>query len=106
MVCDPKTMTRPNPVDYIKNARTFSGWLKTVQIAINKCDNLDQWIEIVEACYDKHDYFVYQRGIRYGLARCPYSDTLVQIRQLTRTWYENNGHVDDKKAHDYGFTPF
>lgn len=94
------------PIQYIKNARTFQGWLKTVQIAVSKCKNLDQFTEIVEACYDKHEYFVYQKGIKYGLASCPYSDVLVQIRNITRTWFEEKGYADNVIVADYGFTHF
>lgn len=94
-----------SPVDYIRNSRTFEGWLKTVQIAIKKCRNLEEFTEIVEACYEKHEWFVYEKGIRYGLASCPYSDVLVEIRRITRSWFEKNCS-DENVIGSYGFTHF
>ena len=72
-----------DPTQYIRNAKTFKGWIKTVKIALMKAEKLDNYFEVLEAIYDKHDYFVYQRGIRYGLGPSVYGDTLDTIRMLT-----------------------
>ena len=74
--------------DYIRNAKTYEGFRKTVKIALYKAKELDNYGEVLEAIYQKHDYFVYQRGIRYGLASCAYTDTLDKIRYMTRDFCE------------------
>jgi hypothetical protein len=73
-----------SPIEYIRNAKTFNGWIKTVKIALTKVEELDNYCEVLEAIYDKHDYFVYQRGIYYDLGPSAYGNTLDTIRMLTR----------------------
>jgi len=77
------------PIDYIRNAKTYQGWVKTVKIALMKVKELDNYTEVLEAIYEKHDYFVYQRGVRYGLGSCAYTDTLDQIRYMTTDFCES-----------------
>ena len=82
------TNNQPASIKYIENARSFKGWEKTVRIALSKCEDIETWEAIVQACYNKHDFFVYELGIVYGLAPSRYGNLLDTIRYLTRNWYE------------------
>jgi len=37
------------PIDYIRNAKTYQGWVKTVKIALMKVKELDNYTEVLEA---------------------------------------------------------
>lgn len=101
-------MKEHKSIKYIRNSKTFNGWLKTVSIAIKNCKDLDAYEQIVEACYDKHDYFVYYVGIEYDLSPSRYGNLLEEIRKITRTWYENYCEQNgiETEGFMYGFTSF
>ena len=89
-------------LDYINNARSFKGWITTVRIALQKCKTVEEWNQIVAACYDKHHWFVDgPLQIRYGLAPSRYGDTLGIIKSLTRDWYFQNVELFPKPLHFY-----
>jgi|TARA_A100000172_G_C2992059_1_gene93192 hypothetical protein len=91
-------------VDYIYNSRTFDGWEKTVRIALKKCKTKDEFGDIVHACYDRHDFWVSSRGIKYGVGS-RYMNLLERIESLTRAWYVTN-FPDEKITPFIGFAIF
>ena len=90
------------PVDYIYNSRTFDGWEKTVRIALSKCKTKDKFNDIVEACYDRHMFWVDVRGIRYDMGPSRYANLLERIEKMTRAWYRKN-FPDEKITPFIGF---